>query len=209
MKYLIVKEKRKTICIKLKNANEVLVKAPLNISDAKVQEFIASKLSWIEKQASNILQEEMFASTFDLENNIYRFGKPILSVDSLSLTKMSVSKRIKAIKLQYFDMFDYLKCRGEELAKLYNIEVKKIEPMISVCKWGSFSSAKEMKLNYKLIILPKELIDYVIIHELCHSRHMNHKPQFWQEVKKFCPDYKILRKRLQNYSFILKNKAIR
>ncbi len=58
--------------------------------------------------------------------------------------------------------------------------------------WGSCSQAKNISLNYKLLFLPPALARYVLIHELCHTIHMNHSSKFWQLVKKFEPDYQVL-----------------
>ena len=103
-------------------------------------------------------------------------------------------------------MFSVLKERTLQLAEKFKFKVDKILPCSSLVKWGSYSSTGELKLNYKVIILPQNLVDYVIVHELCHIRHMNHKPQFWREVERFYPDYKKARNEMKLYSFVLKTK---
>ena len=67
----------------------------------------------------------------------------------------------------------------------------------SKSRWGSCSSAGNLNFNYKLLFLPQELADYVVVHELCHLRHFNHGPEFWALVSQACPDYKSLRKALR------------
>jgi predicted metal-dependent hydrolase len=57
-------------------------------------------------------------------------------------------------------------------------------------RWGSCSSKGNLNFNYRLCYMPRELMDYVIIHELAHRRHMNHSGKFWNEVEKYCPDYR-------------------
>lgn len=67
-------------------------------------------------------------------------------------------------------------------------------------RWGSCSSRGVISLNVALMNLPKELIDYVLIHELVHTRHLNHSAAFWDEVAVHYPEYKSARKKLKNYS---------
>ena len=65
--------------------------------------------------------------------------------------------------------------------------------------WGSCSSKKNLKFNFKLFFLPEALIDYVFVHELAHLKHMNHSKAFWSEVEKQIPDYKKRREELKRY----------
>lgn len=202
----IIREKRKTLLLKIVENGKILIKAPLRLSDAKINEFIASKQKWLNSKFQKMESLDEFANSFDFDKFIYEFAKPVMETKNISLDYESLNdaKKLKAIKKQYLEMFNTLKFRAYELAEKYGFKVEQVSYMASIYKWGSFSSKGEMKLNYKLIILPHELIDYVIIHELCHSKHMNHKPQFWKEVEKFCPNYKDMRKEMKNYSFILK-----
>lgn len=71
--------------------------------------------------------------------------------------------------------------------------------------WGSCSAKKEISLNYKLLFLPPTLVDYVLVHELCHTKHMNHSKRFWQLVCEFRPDYRELEKRLRKADDFLPN----
>jgi predicted metal-dependent hydrolase len=67
-------------------------------------------------------------------------------------------------------------------------------------RWGSCNSQQDITLNYYLMQLPWSLIDYVLVHELAHTRHLNHSPTFWQEVERHVPDHKARRKELRGYS---------
>jgi hypothetical protein len=58
-------------------------------------------------------------------------------------------------------------------------------------RWGSCSSKRNLNFSYRLVFLPKHICDYVVVHELCHLKQMNHGPLFWLEVRKVLPDYEI------------------
>lgn len=66
-------------------------------------------------------------------------------------------------------------------------------------RWGSCSSDGNLNFNCRLLYVPLELLDYVVVHELAHRRHMNHSADFWQEVERYLPDYKERKERLKQY----------
>ena len=208
MEIKIVKEQRKSLMLKILSEDAILVKAPLRSADSAIQKFIDSKRGWIDRHLKKMKMLANFAKSFDFDNLIYENAIPIMETKSLRLDyeRLSERTRLKSIKNQYLSMFSVLKERTLQLAEKFRFKVDKILPCSSLVKWGSYSSTGELKLNYKVIILPQDLVDYVIVHELCHIRHMNHKPQFWREVERFYPDYKKARNEMKLYSFVLKTK---
>lgn len=66
-------------------------------------------------------------------------------------------------------------------------------------RWGSCSSNKTLSFNYRLMLAPPQILDYVVVHELCHLKHMNHSREFWAAVEEVMPDYKIYRKWLREH----------
>lgn len=66
-------------------------------------------------------------------------------------------------------------------------------------RWGSCSSKGTLSFNWRLMLAPPAILDYVVVHELCHLTHMNHSPMFWQAVESVCPDYKNARKWLKEH----------
>ena len=208
MEIKIVKEQRKSLMLKILSEDAILVKAPLRSADSAIQKFIDSKRGWIDRHLKKMKMLANFAKSFDFDNLIYENAIPIMETKSLRLDyeRLSERTRLKTIKNQYLSMFSVLKERTLQLAEKFKFKVDKILPCSSTVKWGSYSSTGELKLNYKVVILPQNLVDYVIVHELCHIRHMNHKPQFWREVERFYPDYKKARNEMKLYSFVLKTK---
>lgn len=94
----------------------------------------------------------------------------------------------------------YLPRRVKFLAEQHGFDVSTVRFNNASTRWGSCSSKGSINLNIALMQLPLELIDYVIVHELSHTRYMNHSSDFWALVEQFCPDYKQLRNQLRNHS---------
>lgn len=72
-------------------------------------------------------------------------------------------------------------------------------------RWGSCNTAKVISLNYKLLFLPESLVNYILVHELCHTRHLNHSKRFWALVAKFQPDVMQLRRECRNAQCYIPN----
>lgn len=206
MKVEIEKSRRKTITLQFKDLNTLLVKAPLRVSEKSILQFIESKRLWIEKTRAKMQEKDNFKNTFDFENNIYLLGEK-QSASDLNLIG-DLSKYREDSLLIYDKIYkDYAKkfltLRAEEISKQIGLGFNQIKISRSIRYWGCYTKNGIMHLNYKLIVLPEKEIDYVIIHELCHSKFFNHSPQFWALVQSFCPDFKARKKELDAFSFLL------
>ncbi len=84
----------------------------------------------------------------------------------------------------------YIGKRVAELASQHGFEYEKVTIKGQSTRWGSCSTKRNLNFNWKLMMTPPAAIDYVIIHELCHLREMNHSKKFWKLVARYCPDYK-------------------
>jgi predicted metal-dependent hydrolase len=93
-----------------------------------------------------------------------------------------------------------LPSRLREIAKVMSAEHGNVTIRNTSSRWGSCSSRNDINLSVWLMILPNDLVDYVLIHELAHTKFKHHGPEFWKEVERWEPDYRILRKKLKRYS---------
>lgn len=97
-----------------------------------------------------------------------------------------LARQVITQKVQYF-------------AKKYGFEYNSIRITSARTRWGSCTSQKNLNFSYKLVLTPDEAIDYVVVHELCHLRQMNHSAKFWKEVESILPDYQVQNKWLKTH----------
>ncbi|MDB5204207.1 MAG: hypothetical protein JWP09_235 [Candidatus Taylorbacteria bacterium] len=135
-----------------------------------IMKFLESKKDWIEEKVAKL-------------QNI----NPILRI------KHSKSE----IKKYSAESLGFVKSRLEYFNQHYNLEYKKVFIKNQKTKWGSCSSSKNLNFNYKMILLPPHLQDYLVVHELCHLKEFNHSKAFWDLVGEKISDYKILSKKLR------------
>ncbi len=207
MKIEIIKMKRRTMVLKVESAEKAVLKVPVRVSDRKIVEFLQSKQKWLSRIEEKFKEVDQLSNKFEFDKFIYLNGEQEMSVNQLFMDfdKQNKEKRYKIIKKYYLSLFETLSNLVYKISAETGLKFISVKPTDSVRIWGSYNSKGEMKLNWKLLILPERLVRYVICHELCHSLHLNHKPQFWVDVNKICPNYKALKKELTSYGFVLKN----
>ena len=186
----IIRGKFKNINIRVSEKGDVIVKAPKYASTETIMAFIDQKKRWLERQYAKAKETQYLKSKYDFEKYCYINLKPYPCENKkylfyLNAFKQEVVPLVELLSKQHKLYFNLLKLT----------QSKRI--------WGSLDSNKTIRLNWKIIILPKELIIYIIVHELCHIKEFNHSKVFWQQVEKILPNYKALKKQLASYSFIL------
>lgn len=128
--------------------------------------------------------------------------KYIIQKSQWVLNKMDFFKNVSMSKTLNLTPDDYLKHkdkalqlatdRVEHFNKKYGYKYNEISIRNQKTRWGSCSKKKNLNFNYKIAFLPEELRDYIIVHELCHLREMNHSRRFWKLVEKALPEYEKL-----------------
>ena len=184
---------------------EIILPRGFDLVDA--EKFIQKKFNWIKKHLKHqtsyrdkylLLGNEIkVIQEFGLFicNHKIKFEKNELRITSPEQSNIDL-KRLYEIWLRH-QAKKYLVKRTTELAAENNSKINKISIRGQKTRWGSCSTKGNLSFNYGLLKYRKEVIDYVIIHELCHLREMNHSKKFWILVKNICPDYKLLRKELK------------
>ena len=166
--YTLIRSNRKTISIVVKPTGELEVRCPKRCSKREADAFVQSKRDWIEKHLTVLAA---------------RPASPVLTPEELR----ELANRAAEI----------LPGRVKSFAEQMGVSHGRITIRSQRTRWGSCSAKGNLNFNCLLMLCPEEVRDYVVIHELCHRKEMNHSAQFWAQVEQFCPEYRIHRKWLK------------
>lgn len=184
MDYIIKKNRRsKNLRIIVHQDGRVVVTAPMRAPLYLVKKFVESRKEWIEERVQNFRKKKI-----EEENENEKLGLP---------KKMTRAEQMKDYKMYKESARVFAEKRIVELNKFYNFEYGKISIRNQSTRWGSCSRKKNLNFNYKIVKLPIHMADYIIVHELCHLKEMNHSPNFWALVAQQIPDYKNCLKRIK------------
>ena len=162
----IIRSNRKTVAIQVNSDLSITVRAPHFASEKDIEEILMKKEAWISKHIEEIKTRKK------------RF-------ESESTDKFTPEK----IKLLTDKALEVIPMRVEYFANIMGVTYGNITIRNQKTRWGSCSSEKNLNFNWKLILAPPEVLDYVVVHELCHLKEMNHSKAFWDEVGKVMPEY--------------------
>lgn len=152
---------------------DIIVTSPVGVSREKLKQFIETKKHWI----SNKLDQKRHPAIKELAE-----GSDAHFEEHKSQAEMRVAGKLKKWSDQLYLSYE-------------SFTVKKHKS-----RWGSCSSNNKLSFNYKILFLPNELQDYVIVHELCHTVRKDHSKFFWALVAKSLPEYCKLRIKLRALS---------
>ena len=186
----VIKSSRKTISIQIDKTGEITVKAPLYLGDEKIENFIKSKKSWIEKHQNFNLS--ILKKNADIINKI----KAYFMGEMVNFTE-DFGRKIKDFASVY------LIERTNFLAKKHGFIFNNVSIKNYKSRWGTCYKNKDITLNIKLVCLNKNVIDYVILHELCHTVHFNHQKNFHSLLKSLIGNESEFKRELKEKSFIL------
>lgn len=164
----LIRSSRKTIAIEIRPDMRVIVRAPYQASGSYIEQFVASRADWI---AGHLIKME--------EKNSQKQSTPPTKPISNDELHILADRAV-----------DYIPKRAAHFAPLVGVTYGRITIRNQRTRWGSCSSKGNLNFNCLLMLAPPEVIDYVVVHELCHRKQMNHSPRFWAEVANVLPDYK-------------------
>lgn len=149
---------------------KILVTIPYRIKESEAEKFIQQKSAWIIEKLDEL---KVFKS------------EPLTVASKKDYRKEKErARKIITQRVQYF-------------GKLYGFKFERIAIRAQRTRWGSCARNGNLNFNYKLIHLPEEIMDYIIVHELCHLDQMNHSKKFWFLVSEIIPNYRELRRELK------------
>lgn len=173
--YQIIKSDRKTIAIQIKPDGQVVVRCPRRMRIEDARRFVESKSEWIEKHLAKRPPQDAGKYT---------------------------PKEIEQLREQARKL---VTDRVNHYAPIIGVAYNRITIRTQHTRWGSCSSKGNLNFNCLLALVPPEVLDYVVVHELCHCKELNHSARFWNEVERIIPDYKTRRKWLKDNGMKLIN----
>ena len=158
------RSKRKSVAIKITADMQIVVYVPLYVSDNEIERMVISKSKWIDEHMLKVQS----------------------TIDERSKLEKITFEQVKELADQ---AVEYIPKRVKYYAEKENFIYNKITIKNLVSRWGSCSTKGNLNFNCLLMLTPDYVIDYIVVHELCHLREMNHSEKFWAEVEKIMPDY--------------------
>jgi len=208
--------RKRTISLQVKD-NKLIVKAPRTATRKSLDDLIQRKQSWIKKRAilnfeeQNLKNREFINNEkFYFRGNEYRLslilgrnkavkiagGLLIVTyIDDQSILRSTIKSLLEEWYLK--ESTKILKARTEELAQQMSVQPSGITVKNYNSKWGSCSANNKISYNWRIIMAPDCIVDYLIIHELSHIIEPNHSKNFWQQVENYCEDFQKKRKWLR------------
>lgn len=168
----LIRSSRKSIAIEIDRDLKIKVRAPQRMNQNQIMRFVKEKEQWIRLHLAKMIQLQKMQ-----EKEMTDTQRATLTPEDLQRL-MVLARREIPVLVKYF---------AEQMGVTYG----KITIRNQKTRWGSCSQIGNLNFNCHLMEMPTEILDYVVVHELCHRKQMNHSRLFWMEVEKVLPDYQV------------------
>ena len=169
----IIRSNRKTLAIEL-NPEGIFVRAPRKMSNKEIKKFLEERQNWIEKNLKKIQEQQV-------------------------LLKQQEPYTQEEIRMLAERALDVIPKRVQYYAPIVGVDYGRITIRNQRTRWGSCSSKGNLNFNCLLMLFPDEVLDSIVVHELCHRKHMNHSTAFYAEVERVFPEYRRCEKWLKEH----------
>lgn len=194
----IIRSNRRSISIIINKRAEVIVRAPINCDDRRIFDFIKQKQGWISSKINEIKVSTKVLNLIDGELIDILGETYIIQLTDKSRVKLNMSfiyipkenSRKSLVAFLKRLAHKYLTDRVADIAKTYDFKYNAIKITSAKTRWGSCNYNNALNFTYKLMLTPKQIIDYIIIHELVHTKVKNHSKRFYSLLEKIMPNYK-------------------
>ena len=175
----VIYSSRRTMGLEVTADGRVKARVPNRTADAVVEKFVKERAGWIAEkyllQKARQEKQKLARGTRDYEQN------PALEARYRELARAVIGQRVSYFAAKMGVTYGRIPIRDQKT------------------RWGSCSGRGNLNFNWKLVLMPPEVLDYVVVHELAHRKQMNHSPLFWAEVGRVLPDYESRRRWLKEH----------
>lgn len=183
----VIRSKRKTLAIEIRPDMRVVVRAPEKMPQNEIMKFVEEKQNWIKKHLV-----QMYFKAEEIKKQKKEPALTNADIEKLCQKALSVIPD----KVKYY-------------AEIMGVTYGRITIRNQKTRWGSCSSKGNLNFNCLLMLMPDKVLDYVVVHELCHLKQMNHSKKFWMEVERYMPDYQNYKKWLNENGGALIERMLR
>lgn len=198
----IIRSRRKTLTLTVSQDSSIVVKAPFFTSDRHIQNFITSHSQWIEKQLEMYRDKKAQPKTYTHGEKFLFLGNELeLTIGDYSEIRVDGKKLLYPVGLQFMAQKQMKTWYKKQARTIISEQVHSYAQIMGTnftgltfsdtsSQWGSCTHENKLQFNWRLIMAPILVVNYVVVHELSHTFEKNHSRSFWNLVNKYMPSYK-------------------
>lgn len=175
--YTLIRSNRRSFSINISPDGQITVRVPMCATQKEISHLLIEKRIWIVTKYLEVQEKQR--------------NRPVSELTDTQ--RLALEKRYIAAAKEYFPK------RVAHFHQFTGGSYNRITIRDQKTRWGSCSARGTLSFNWRLMLAPPAILDYVVVHELCHLTHMNHSAAFWQKVESVYPDYRTARKWLKDH----------